>query len=352
MLARQLRLRLVAGDDSDIPRNLHNMVVSIHAIATFQALHDYLRPRVAGLLSGGSRLSGMFAALAASGFVGSGSRPSGESASAPVRASNTTGSLDAGSASTPSVQRRRSQRLAKQAAGTSATDNAGVSQNDDNAAETPRPSSDPAPSQPLNADHFAESLASAHEHALSDTVVDPDLQADFTDDEEIDAEVFEDDVDPDNHVSEKTITVSVAEGTFKELGNSDLCSTLFADGTKIEAQTPEGTRVATPNVSAKEGLLAMARNSLSSRGSYAAALKAKPTDWHLEFSMDDHILPLDLTIYGAIHQHEMRKQTGATPPNMIWQGVYTIKFKKVTGPAPSPEGTLFDTYRLNLCFML
>jgi E3 ubiquitin-protein ligase TRIP12 len=57
-------------------------------------------------------------------------------------------------------------------------------------------------------------------------------------------------------------------------------------------------------------LTAMARNSLSSRSSYAAALKAKPTDWHLEFSMDDQILPLDLTIYGAINQLEIRK-TGA-----------------------------------------
>ena len=82
----------------------------------------------------------------------------------------------------------------------------------------------------------------------------------------------------------------------------------------------------------------MARNALSSKASYAAALKANPTDWHLEFSMDDHTLPLDLTIYEAIHQHEMRKKTGAaTPLNMIWQGVYTIKFKKVPGPAPTPE---------------
>jgi E3 ubiquitin-protein ligase TRIP12 len=98
--------------------------------------------------------------------------------------------------------------------------------------------------------------------------------------------------------------------------------------------------VATPNASTTEGLMAMARNSLSSRSSYAAALKAKPTDWHLEFSMDDQILPLDLTIYGAIHQHEMRKKTGAMPLNMIWQGMYTIKFKKISGPIPSSEGIL------------
>ncbi|KAJ3494852.1 hypothetical protein NLJ89_g10725 [Agrocybe chaxingu] len=306
LLARQLRLRLVAGDDSDIPRNLHNIVVSIHAIATFQALHDYLRPRVAGLLSS-SRLSGMFAALAASGFVGSASRPPTDEPS--VKASSSNAPAESSSAST--VQRRRSQRLAKQAAEASATE--------------PSPTSAQGSSEDADGaiSHAPESLAPTvptAEPAPSDTVVDSDLQAEFTDDDEVDAEVFDDEVDPDNSIADKTITLSVGE-----------------DGTKVEAQTPDGTRVATPNAASKDGLLAMARNSLSSRGSYAAALKAKPTDWHLEFSMDDHILPLDLTIYGAIHQHEMRKKTGATPLNMIWQGIYTIKFKKVTGPAPGPE---------------
>lgn len=57
--------------------------------------------------------------------------------------------------------------------------------------------------------------------------------------------------------------------------------------------------------------------------------------------MDDHPLPLDLTIYGAIHQHELRKKkagpggsgSSALLPHLLWQGVYTIKFKKVPGPA-------------------
>ncbi|KAF8967730.1 hypothetical protein BDZ97DRAFT_1903295 [Flammula alnicola] len=325
LLARQLRLRLVAGDESDIPRNLHNIVVSIHAIATFQALHDYLRPRVAGLLSSGSRLSGMFAALAASGFVGSTTKPPGDSASAPVKSSNATAPADtsSASASTPSVERRRSQRLAKQAAAALSADNSPPSENENTAAaDTTLPPGDTHSSLPPNSDIAPSELhPNPAEPAPSDTVVESELHADFTDDEEeVDAEVFDDEVDADNTVSEKTITLSVAE-----------------DGSKIEAQTPDGTRVTTPNASAKDGLLAMARNSLSSRGSYAAALKAKPTDWHIEFSMDDHILPLDLTIYGAIHQHEMRKKSGATPLNMIWQGVYTIKFKKVSGPAPGPE---------------
>lgn len=65
LLARQLRLRLV-GEGSDIPKNCTNITVSIHAIATFQALHDYLRPRVASQgVPANSRISGMLAAFAA-----------------------------------------------------------------------------------------------------------------------------------------------------------------------------------------------------------------------------------------------------------------------------------------------
>lgn len=76
LLARQLRLRLV-GEGSDIPRNCSNITVSIHAIATFQALHDYLRPRVSSQGIPGSRISGMLAAFAAAAGLppGAGGRP-------------------------------------------------------------------------------------------------------------------------------------------------------------------------------------------------------------------------------------------------------------------------------------
>ena len=58
MLARQLKLRLVAEDDADIPRSCTNIVVSIHAIATFQAFNDYLRPRILAAQAQADRLSG------------------------------------------------------------------------------------------------------------------------------------------------------------------------------------------------------------------------------------------------------------------------------------------------------
>ncbi|KAF8215752.1 hypothetical protein K438DRAFT_2105458 [Mycena galopus ATCC 62051] len=48
--------------------------------------------------------------------------------------------------------------------------------------------------------------------------------------------------------------------------------------------------------------------------SYASALKAKPTDWHLEFSMDDQVLPLDLRICGAMH-HQVQEGIWAGASN-------------------------------------
>ncbi|KAG6890023.1 hypothetical protein C0992_003368 [Termitomyces sp. T32_za158] len=312
LLARQLRLRLIAGDESDVPRNLHNIVVSIHAIATFQALHDYLRPRVAGLLSSGSRLHGMLAALAG---YSSASLEASANASQSLKPSASSAESNLGFTPTSTEGRRRSQRLsAKNAIATGGTSNMDA----DSVAHTTNTSGDNGPKS------TSEVGPSSIDTAPSDTLVDSELQADFTDDDEIDADVFNDDeVDPDQSVSEKTVMLSVVE-----------------DGSKIEAQTPDGTRVATPNLnlSAKDPSLPfIMRAPQTTKASYAAALKAKPSDWHLEFSMDDHVLPLDLTIYGAIHQHEMRKKTSASPPSMIWQGIYTIKFKKVHGPATASD---------------
>ncbi|THH12821.1 hypothetical protein EW146_g7335 [Bondarzewia mesenterica] len=334
LLARQLRLRLVAAEGSDIPRNFNNIVVSIHAIATFQALHDYLRPRVAGLLFSGSRLSGMLAALA-SGLGQSASSSTGASAgtsaaelqtktsSAQAESSVVAGISASAPATSSALGRRRSLRLsAKNGLADAATFATAPSTQPSVTAEA-----GPSSNAPLSRSTISEPPASAlGEPAPSETVVNEEAEfaADFTDDE-VDAEVFDDEMDADNSVTEKTVTLAVAD-----------------DGSKVEAQTPDGTRVGTPGV-AKEMPQTPTPRAIPSKGSYAAALKAKPAaDWHLEFSMDDHILPLDLTIYGAIHQHELRKKAAGSssslPPSLLWQGVYTVKFKKVPGPAPSSEG--------------
>ncbi|KAF9221474.1 hypothetical protein BS17DRAFT_758087 [Gyrodon lividus] len=303
LLARQLRLRLVADDDSEIPRNLQNMVVSIHAIATFQALNDYLRPRVAGLLSSG-RLSNMLAALAASGFgPGATSRtPPDPEVGQAMATVSVQPALSPSEAPVPSgeVRRRRSQRLSAKN-GTSRTSG-------------PVPdSSSAAPTSPASP---SRSMSRREESLIQES----GFAAEFTD-EEVDAEVFEEDEGGDP-VADKTVTLSIAE-----------------DGSRVEAQTPDGTRIATPNSSKDVPPIPVGRQGIAQKSSYAAALKAKPTDWHLEFWMDDHLLPLDLTIYGAIHQHEIRKKVSGSPSNTMWQGIYTVKFKKVSGPPPSQDSS-------------
>ncbi|KAF9778308.1 hypothetical protein BJ322DRAFT_1114126 [Thelephora terrestris] len=283
LLARQLRLRLIATEDSDVPKALNNIVVSIHAIATFQALHDYLRPRISGLLNS----SRLLAALTGSLSSASSSRPPPplESSTKPPEATTT----ESGPA------RRRSLRLS-------------AKKDAQNNAESAKAPDDVTP---------AVEPETSKVDALSDTGMSHDdthIEADFTDDE-VDADVFDEDLDGDRSVVEKTVNLSVAD-----------------DGTKVEAQTPDGTRVATPNP-LKELSSGTQPGSSQSKVSYAAALKNKVTDWHLEFSMDDHVLPLGLTIYGAIHQHEARKNSGAAiSSSAIWQGVYPVKFKRSWPP--------------------
>ena len=207
LLARQLRLRLVAAEGSDIPKNFNNIVVSIHAIATFQALHDYLRPRVSGLMFSGSRLSGMLAALAG---VTSGS---GGGLSATTNTTTTTTTTtkppDQPEASTSAaggpVERRRSQRLSAKSAAAAAS-SLSSSEPGPSSSSTSNP-----PPPPASLGSSAEPPTSlAGEDGFGDNA---DFTADFTDDD-VEAEVFDDEMDPDHVSTEKTVTLSIADGLF------------------------------------------------------------------------------------------------------------------------------------------
>jgi hypothetical protein len=72
LISRTLRLKLAAADPADVPKSCHSLMVSIHAIAPFSALEDYLKPRIAGILSFRPELSpGLLQALAGSGLPSS-----------------------------------------------------------------------------------------------------------------------------------------------------------------------------------------------------------------------------------------------------------------------------------------
>ena len=286
MLARQLKLRLVS-EDADIPKSCATVTVSIHAIATFQAFHDYLRPRITAATAladragaGGSRLTGALAAFAAASRLGTPDQTASPASSAPNSPSKLRTATDSTEVAEPGKPvRRRSTRLSAKASS-------------DNIAGTSTPDADGA------------ALDAAESNAVSLTL----LFTKPTDDVQIMADTGNDDA-----AEPPAVTVAPA-----------------ADGSKLEGVTPGGTRVATPVQGQSAGAF---NSSPRPKASYAAALRAEPTDWHLEFSMDGRPVSLETTIYGAVHQHEARQL--APSSRTLWSNTHVVHFRKVTGPTTS-----------------
>ena len=137
-----------------------------------------------------------------------------------------------------------------------------------------------------------------------------------------------------------------------------------SDGSKVEAKTPDGTRVATPSQNApsapaadsstptaRPGVVPGAAAGTSASGaatprtaSYAGAVKTAPTDWHLEFTYDGKDISYDDTVYGVVHRAQADKAQAqaasangsALPGSMGSFGATALfKYKKVPGPAPT-----------------
>jgi E3 ubiquitin-protein ligase TRIP12 len=68
----------------------------------------------------------------------------------------------------------------------------------------------------------------------------------------------------------------------------------------------------------------------------------QPNDWHLVFEVGGQPVSLDSTIYRAIHNFEMTPERQTTGLHRhIWNNVYTVKFRRVDGPAPAPAAGEF-----------
>lgn len=324
-LGRSMRIRLQAEDGEDIPKQMSSLSVTIQAIAPVQALHDYLRPRVAdpNYLSGNSALQNMFAAYAASrgGSGGSTSRllaalaagsrgadgPPGSqnepssSATAPQQALSQSAEASEKKAE-PKPQRRRSARLS------------GLPPDAEAGAATSSSTEQASAEEPV-----AESSSTTVGGAIaSEPPVLPQMPVsmDFDDeysDDEYDAEMFEEDMEEElERPTEKVVNMSMAP-----------------DGSRVEAQTPDGTRIATPNQAASSSNANAGSASTPSRSSYAGAVKTAPVDWHLEFSINGQVLSLEDTVYGAVHKYA---KASPSPLNAFNIPV-TFKFRKVEGPA-------------------
>jgi E3 ubiquitin-protein ligase TRIP12 len=327
MLAKQLRLKLVAEDDSGIPKSYRNIMVSIHAIATFKALDDYLRPRmnVAADRPRGGRTRDQFAAYAQALAEGRAPPPPetpSESTNRPSKKtskskSNPLEDPEAGPSSTPREKTRRSSRRQQ--------------------TQPPPPPPPPAPTK-ARSSSSQDPLECADEERLSDqesmdenaalnAIVD-ELEEEL--ENELDDALDNDESDPS--------AVSV------EVASTGKASAHKEDGTRIAtpvpgtpSSKPTDARLSTPasrlTALLQSSALRQSLGAASSALSFAAAVQSTPQDWHIEFSVNDQPISSETTIYRAVHFKQT--QPSDASQRTVWNAVHTIKFKRVAGPPPS-----------------
>ncbi|KAF3907884.1 hypothetical protein ABW21_db0200826 [Orbilia brochopaga] len=307
MLAKQLRLKLTADEHSEIPKPYRNIMVSIHAIATFKALDDYLRPRIAlseqprpSRGERGGHLSNALAAFAAAAAAASGSGST----------SNTPPLPDLGQpVPSPSSRTKKPTRPSR----TKKTEEVPQAESSGDALKTPL-KREKLPKATRDAIAAEEQLECMDERQMSEQEDLEEMNALL---EDLDQEM------PDSPAPEPGAV------------NMEL-----AGGGKVTARKEDGTRIATPigtpsrDRGAGTPVADMPHQALAHARpiSYAAAAMT-PTDWHIEFSIGDRVLSNDTTIYGAVHQAN-RSEEGDNHRS-VWSSTYTIKFRRASGPAPA-----------------
>lgn len=329
MLAKQIRLRLVADDDSDIPRPYRNIMVSIHAITTFKSLDDYLRPRIT--LSDRPRnvrrdvVSRALAAMASAGH-----HPFGANAARLAERPMPHSSLSSPGPPPPvPASASRSSRKSKsksQPAPDPATPEPSSSSRDKGVLRRSarrQTATESAPTRPPEEDDDLENaLECADEKQLSDDEEMGEGSA-LSVMRDLDDDGMEDAPTPDDPTAVNLEVVA---------------------GGKITARKEDGTRVPTPSQSKPATSLPSRTSALtaalqgtptpgtSSRPmSYAAAIQATQ-DWHIEFSLDGKVISNETTIYRAVHSSASTSEDHLN--RSVWSAVHAIKFRRVPGPPP------------------
>lgn len=338
MLAKQLRLKLVADEESGIPRPYRNIMVSIHAIATFKALDDYLRPRISlSERPRGARREGITSAMAeyAAAMASRGGR--GIPAPPSIPSQHPLGSSLPSRSSGKKAPRSKSTKSEPSSAD---TDNAN---GEESSSRTLRRSARRHSAQPSSTDPPPpppeEPESSSQDKDLQEALECAD-EAHISEDDD-------DDVDADLDA----LVDDLEEGALeRDVADPSAVNIEAPVSGKLTARTEDGARVATPSqgvptpttgkdrVSASSRLAAarelLATPTSSTRPmSYASAVQQTPQDWHIEFNVNAQPISSDTTIYRACHFN--MGQGDEISGRNIWSATHTITFKRVQGPPPT-----------------
>ena len=358
MLGKQIRLRLTADDDSDIPKSYRNIMVSIHAIATFKSLDEYLRPRISltdrtrGSGSRRSELSstrdGLQRALAA--MAGAGGLPLSSSAAARLGERGSLSSLFAAAggsppppppatgAPTPSSSRSARKSSKKPVPGL----------------ETATPQA----SQPESSQDQGVLRRSSRQRPTEETPVRtrPPPTSDETPQDTLECADEKQLTDEDDDIGEESALDAIVGELQEDMGEEQpaadpsAVNMEIATGGKVTARKEDGERVSTPAGASSStrpaqpagvGQRTPTPGSSYRSMSYARAIQSTPQDWHIQFSLDDKVVPNETTIYRAVHNRSLSTDH---PLRSVWSATYTVKFKRIQGPPPTePSSPTINT---------
>jgi E3 ubiquitin-protein ligase TRIP12 len=327
ILAKQIKLNLSTDDESGTPRPYRNVIISIHAIATFQNLDEYLRPRIS--LSERPRSArhreGVTNALAA--FAAAAGLPNPGHMFI-ERGDTTPGNVPiVPSQPSTAVIGRGARRVSKTKGGTSASDLAPVKEkvvlrrSSRRYQPASQSSSEVIPKSP---EETQTPLECADEREVTD-------EDGVDDSNSLDAIVddLQDRMEAPNVPEPSAVNMEVAP-TGKVTARKD-------DGTRVSTPSQILTALTSaPSSRSRDLLPAGISPAIASRAlSYAAATQAVPQDWHLEFSVRGQPVSNETTIYQAVAD---RYDTAEASNRHVWNAIHEVNFKRVPGPpAPRPS---------------
>ncbi|TPX62066.1 hypothetical protein PhCBS80983_g00610 [Powellomyces hirtus] len=302
-LTRQLKLKLAAADPDAVPKQYHALLISVHAVATYKALEDYLKSRVVTPL---------------------GSEPPRSETKPSTTATDvtptTTAAVAAGAATSSSSQKEVEMKDADHAHECGAE-----CEHDDDEDEDGDEEED-------DEDAMDEDEA-AHAHHFEHD----DDDEDEDEDDDLDGDVL--------NVSDLLLNTEEASRNRRRRQSQ---TGTPPDGATNQPEDPTGPRrdsvidvraegSARPSSAAPSATPTKAQSSstLTPPASYAAAAASAAQEFDIEFSIGDAPVPTHSTVFASLYRYANKTQR---VPD-VWGHVFTVTWRKVPKPSDSDKDT-------------
>ncbi|KAK3805542.1 MAG: putative ubiquitin-protein ligase Ufd4 [Benniella sp.] len=320
-LATQVRLRLSPDEGTEVPAGFQNLVVSIHAIATFRTLDEYLRPRLKPKLSQTDKeatakhVGDNNNTISSNGNGNSNSNHNAKSSkdATPKEQVVSTDTKSSRQSSPPMT--RRSSRLQKLS-----HTGSGEKTNGTTKSKTTKSAKD-------SDSHKMEDLHKETGGEVEEMDCDLDHNTDANNTQSIETSSIDMDSDVKANVTVDTTTKANTDthpDTSIDTNADTNGESNPSHTTSDNSNCPEKSETSTHPKKDRGTEDPLTDSSASSSAS---------SSWHIQFSLHGTPISTDMTVYGAIHAYERIHGKGSSQ-RIQYASTYPIKYKRVESPPP------------------